>query len=126
MTAMPLEGLDILVVESDCLVATELARLRELGADVVGPVSRMPLDRSVASRPNDVALRPVQLRDGTRFPLADEMARRGGPVALVTGYAADVLPAPRAALPRLDKPIEPGKLTEAVLRLCGRHQGEAA
>ncbi len=127
MSPLPLEGLDILVVEDRYLIATELSReLRALGAGVVGPVARLPLQDCVADRPVDLVLLDVQLHDGTGLPLADEMARRGVPVALVTGYESDALPSPYRSLVRLDKPVDPTHLRAAVLQLLGRHEGVAA
>ena len=127
MKADPLRGLDILVVEDHYFVATELTRvLRELGADVIGPVSRLPLDGLIASRDLDLALLDVQIVGGTCFPLVDEMTSRGIPVALVTGYGADSLPPRYRALLRLDKPVERNNLTAAVLQLAGRSQGVLA
>ena len=127
MNTMPLEGLEILVVENQYLIATELARvLTRFGAAVVGPVARLPLDSRVASRPIDVALLDVHLSQGTSLPLADEMARRGVPVAFITGYGPDVLPKPYRHLLRLDKPVVPDQLRAAVMQLTGRGQGVAA
>ena len=127
MSHLVLKGLDILVVEDQYFVAMELCRvLEQLGACVVGPVGRLPLDRFTADHAIDIALLDVAHPGGTSFSLADEMARRGVPVALITGYAAEALPPPYRQLPRVDKPIEPAKLQVAVLQLTGRHQGPAA
>ena len=127
MTGEPLQGLNILVVEDHYFIATELTRLlRELGADVIGPVAKLPLDGSIACRALDLALLDVQIRGGTCFPLVDEMVGRGVPVALITGFERDVLPSRYRDLLRLDKPIERNKLTAAVLQLAGRPQGVAA
>ena len=127
MKAGPLCGLDILVVEDHYFVATELSRvLRELGADVIGPVAGMPLDGLIAHRELDAALLDVKILGGTCFPLIDEMASRGVPVALVTGYGPDILPLRYRDLLRLDKPVERNNLTAAVLQLVGRPQGVPA
>ena len=124
---MPLHGLDILVVEEHYFVATELTSvLRELGADVVGPVARLPLDEKFADRQVDVALLDVELGDGPSYGLIDEMAGRGVPVALITGHGSNVLPAAYRDIPRLDKPFERDKLKSAVLLLAGRTEGVAA
>ena len=127
MTTLPLAGLDILVVEDHYFVATELARvLRQLGASVIGPAARLPLDAGVACSPVHLAVLDVQLCEGTSFVLADEMARRGVPVALITGYESDVLPAPYCSLPRLDKPVDRHQLRALLLQLSGRYDGVAA
>ncbi len=127
MKLLPLKGLDILVVEDHYFIATELSGvLQGLGAAVIGPVSRLPLDRSIACRRIDVALLDVQLTVGTSLSLADELACRGIPVAFITGYGSDVLPLPYRDLLRLDKPVDRDQLAIAVLRLAGRMQGVAA
>ena len=123
----PLKDLDILVVEDQYFVATELSRiLRDLGAGVIGPLAGIPLDTSLANRSIDIALVDVELACGTSFPLIDEMSSRGVPVALITGYGPEVLPRPYRDLPHLDKPVERDKLTAAVLRMAGRTGGMAA
>ena len=127
MMAKPLRGLDILVVEDHYFVATEMTRLlRDLGAEIIGPVACLPLDAPTRSRSLDLALLDVQIRGGTCFPLVDEMVGRGVPVALVTGYDRDTLPCRYRDLPRLEKPVERADLAAAVLRLVGRTQGVAA
>ncbi len=124
---MPLEGLDILVVEDHYFVAIELASvLRSLGANVVGPMAQLPLDGELAGERIDVALLDVGLQYGTSFSLIDEMADRGVPVALITGYGPRSLPLHYRALPRLEKPVECDKLRATVMRLAGRPQGVAA
>ena len=127
VSPLPLKGLNILVVEDQYFVARELTRvLSQLGAAVVGPAARLPLEKTIASKPVDVALLDVQLGCGMSFPLVDEMARRGIPVALITGYGPGVLPSPYRDLLRLDKPVERDKLTAAVLELVDRTEGVAA
>ena len=127
MSKTPLIGLDILVAEDHYVVAAELASLlRKLGAAVVGPVARLPLEPCLASESIDMALLDVELCGGTSFPLADELAERGVPVALITGYAPDALPSAYRDLPRLDKPVERDKLTAAILRLTARTEGLVA
>ena len=127
MSDLPLANLGILVVEDHYFIATELSRiLQQLGATVTGPFSRLPLDRHIDVGTVDVALLGIQLAVGTTFPLADELAQRGIPVAFITGYASDALPIRYRDLPRLDKPVDREELKAAVMRLVGRLQGAAA
>ena len=123
----PLEGTNVLVVEDDYLIATELCLLlRSLGAGVVGPVASLPPESPVAGKAVDVALLDVKLGSCTSFGLADDMVRRGIPVALITGHAPRMLPPPYRTLRRLDKPIERGELITTILGLTGQTEHDAA
>ena len=49
--------------------------------------------------------------------MADELARRGVPFVVATGYGADGLPPGHANVPVLAKPYDPADLTAALARL---------
>ena len=111
MKPSPLEGLAILVAEDHYVVATELTRmLQQLGATVVGPVARLPLDPDLAGTTIHLALLDVELCNGTSFPLADKLALRGIPVALDHRLCARGI---ARALPHPAAPRETGGARQA-------------
>lgn len=104
----PLLGCKVLLVEDQYLIACDTAKLlHEAGAEVVGPVGRLAQARELAARePHlDGAVLDVQLGDGSVCPLVPELAARGVPVLLATGYGPDVLPEALIGLPHLVKPF---------------------
>ena len=79
----------------------------EAGAEVVGPVGQLAQARELAARELhlDGAVLDVQLGDGPVCTLVPELAARGVPVLLATGYGRDMLPAALIGLPHLVKPF---------------------
>ena len=118
MTPLPLAGLTILLVEDHYLIAKELTdMLQSCGAEVLGPVGKLPLSPDVEQAEINAALLDVNLRGDLVFPLADKLTWRGVPVALFTGYDHAVLPSPYCDYPCLDKPVEQPSLIEMILRM---------
>ncbi|HVY84752.1 MAG TPA: response regulator [Caulobacterales bacterium] len=108
-------GKRVLLVEDEPLVAMMMAQiLRDLGAQVVGPVSTLSEAMSFASESIDAAVLDVNLEGQYVYPLADQLAARGAPLVFVTGYEADHVEPRYAASPILAKPIEPQALAEAL------------
>lgn len=104
----PLLGCKVLLVEDEYLIACDTAiLLREAGAEVVGPAGGLAQARALAAREPrlDGAVLDVQLGDGMVCPLVPELAARGVPVLLATGYERDVLPPALVGLPHLAKPF---------------------
>jgi two-component system, response regulator PdtaR len=114
----------VLVVEDEMLVALDLeAALRGLGYEVVGPYPR--LDKAVAAARGealDGAILDVNLNGQEVFPAADELAARGIPFLLATGYAAAVIPECYRDRPRLKKPFARRQVAEAVTALLARRR----
>jgi len=104
--ASPLNGLNILVVEDEFLIAMELTRMiRNLGGQVLGPVTTVIagtelLQKSVV----DGAVVDINLGKESSASLAEELLARGVPLVLTTGYSEDMLPDVLAQVPRLSKP----------------------
>jgi hypothetical protein len=119
---MPLKDLVVLVVEDQYFLATELTSvLRELGAQVLGPMARLPQDGSLDICGHvDAALVNLGPVLDMKLSLIEEIRSRGVPVALVTGYGPCAIPAQYSDLPRLDKPIDRNKLISALLRLAAQ------
>lgn len=71
------------------------------------------------AHPTDAALLDLYLGTETSLPVAEELARRGIPFALATGYgdAPDLL-AHFPDVPLLRKPHSPDQLKAVLARLC--------
>jgi DNA-binding response OmpR family regulator len=115
-----LEGIRVLVVEDEFLVATLIEdMLVAAGCVVAGPIPRLSeaLD-AVGSGTFDAAVLDVNLGGDRVYPVADVLSRRNVPFVFVTGYSTGVLPCEYAERPRLCKPFKMadllGKLSSVV------------
>jgi two-component SAPR family response regulator len=114
-----LEGLCVLVVEDEFLLAMELeALLEQRGWRVLGPVAT--IDRALAMldqhRPA-VAVLDVNLKGRRATPVAAALRDRGVPFVLVTGYSDGQLNEPELrGQPRLEKPLDRQKLLRTLKR----------
>ena len=112
-------GARLIVVEDNFPVANSLNfLLQAAGCDVVGMAGNVAkaLDL-VATIPFDLALLDINLRGEHASPIAEAVIRRGKPVIFLTGYGeADMLSPHLRALPRLDKPVDPGALIALIDR----------
>ncbi|AUW57316.1 hypothetical protein C1T17_03620 [Sphingobium sp. SCG-1] len=114
----PLEGLQILVVEDEYLIAMDMdVTLTGLGAQVVGPAPSIEtaLIAIANDRQLDVAVMDINLGEERSYPVAEVLAERGVPVIFVTGYDDLVVPDPFASFPRLNKPFNPNALKALIL-----------
>src|SRR5215467_4307978 len=106
MTAA-LEGVRVLVVEDEYLVAVLIEKILEsAGCIVMGPVARVPeaLD-AVNDDDYDAAVLDVNLAGERINPVADALSERDVPFMFVTGYGANALPSEYAERPRVCKPF---------------------
>ena len=114
------EGLRILVVEDQSLVAMELQDcLERAGAAVVGPVGRLEgaLTKAEGER-LDAALLDVDLHGERCWPVADALSRRGIPFAFTTGFSMSiVMPERFATRAVLTKPYREGDVLAALGKL---------
>jgi FixJ family two-component response regulator len=122
-----LEGLCVLVVEDEFLLALELeALLEQRGCRVLGPVAT--IDRALAvldhHRPAAAVL-DVNLKGKRATPIAAVLQDRGVPFVLVTGYSDVQLNEPELkGQPRLEKPLNRQKLLRTLERAVqAREQG---
>ena len=93
MTAA-LEGIRVLIVEDEFLVATLIEdMLTSAGCVVSGPIPRLAeaLD-AVDCGTFDAAVLDVNLGGDRVYPVADALSRRNVPFVFVTGYGTGVLP----------------------------------
>jgi DNA-binding response OmpR family regulator len=114
-----LEGVRVLVVEDEFLVATLIEdMLVAAGCVVAGPIPRLSkaLD-AVGSGTFDAAVLDVNLGGDRVYPVADALSRRNVPFVFVTGYGTGVLPREYAARPRLCKPFKMADLLDQLSSL---------
>ena len=118
MTAA-LEGVRVLVVEDEYLVAILIEEILEsAGCIVRGPIPRLPdaLD-AVDHDDFDAAVLDVNLAGERINPVAQALSRRKVPFVFVTGYGEGVLSEEFAERPRLCKPFRMADLLGAVLKI---------
>jgi DNA-binding response OmpR family regulator len=118
MTAT-LEGMKILVVEDEFLVAALLQDILEsAGCTVSGPVARVAeaLD-TVEHESHDAAVLDVNLGGDRIDPVAEALSRREVPFMFVTGYGTTALPSEFAKRPRLCKPFRMEDLVATLSKL---------
>ncbi len=112
-----LNGLRVLVVEDEALVALQLEdMLTDLGCAVIGPAARVnqTLDLRDGCRLDAAAL-DLNVAGELVYPVADALAHRGIPFIFATGYGADCLARPYRDRPVLQKPFLLGQLRQTML-----------
>ena len=114
-----LEGVRVLVVEDEFLVAVLLEEmLQSAGCVVSGPVSRVAdALNAVDCDSYDAAVLDVNLAGERIDQVADALSRRNVPFLFVTGYSAASLPADFAERPRVCKPFKMADLLCALSNL---------
>lgn len=113
MSERALEGMRILVVEDEYLLADDLRdALTEAGAEVLGPVPSIDDAQAlIVSEPEiDAAVLDINLRGEMVFPVADALRARGVPFTFATGYDEWALPERFAGAPRVEKPLKGAKI----------------
>jgi two-component SAPR family response regulator len=114
-----LQGVKVLVVEDEFLVAMLLEEmLQSAGCVVSGPVSRVEdALEVVAHRTVDIAILDVNVAGNRIDPVADALSQQNVPFAFVTGYATGALPGRFGERPRLCKPFKVDDLLGTVSAL---------
>jgi CheY-like chemotaxis protein len=119
-----LEGLRVLVVEDETLVAMLLEdMLADHGCQVSATASRIAQaldfigDDSVEI---DAAILDVNLAGEPSFPLAEALAQRGVPFVFATGYGSGGLPEAWRDRPTLQKPFSHEEVGRMLLAATGR------
>jgi DNA-binding response OmpR family regulator len=118
--ALPdLHNSKVLVLEDDYYLATDLQKaLEAAGAQVIGPFpDAESATRALAELRPDCALLDVNLGKGPSFELPRALTDAAVPFAFVTGYDRETIPAEFAHVVRLEKPLAPGKVVEAITHL---------
>jgi len=113
----PLQSRRVLVVEDEYYIADDLARaLRQLGAEVVGPVPDRDgaLALLTSSQRIDLAVLDINLRDQMVYPVADLLRERNVPFVFATGYDPEAIPSGYEDVPRWQKPFDHMGLARAL------------
>ena len=147
-----LQGVKILVVEDEYLVATLMEDMLEsAGCVVAGPIPRLAqaLDAAsseadviarekkseqeirqsldaASSEACDVAVLDINLAGERVYPVADILARRSVPFVFVTGYGVNTLPPEYAKRPHICKPFRMAELLGALSDLVKPGAASAA
>ena len=114
-----LQGLRILVVEDDSLIAMFLEEvLSTVGCDLVGPVARLAAAKVAArERAVDCAILDINLKGELVYPVAEILAERGIPFAFATGYGSAETGERFRGRPILHKPFKAAEVWAMVARL---------
>lgn len=108
----PLQGLRVLVVEDEALVAMLIEdMLGDFGCQVLGPAGsiRQALD-AIERDPPDAAILDVNLGGEPVYPVADALRRCGAPFVLATGYGEMGVAEGYRDAPVLQKPFQESEL----------------
>jgi CheY-like chemotaxis protein len=113
-----LAGRRILVVEDQYLLADDIRRVLErAGAEVIGPVPSLEAGlEAVATTELHAAVLDINLNGSYVFPVAEELARRNIPIVFATGYDEWFVPTAFKGHTRIEKPIDPREIVEALER----------
>jgi DNA-binding response OmpR family regulator len=114
-----LQGMRVLVVEDEFLVATLIEdMLTSAGCVVSGPIPRLAEALDAVDRGSfDAAVLDVNLAGDRIDPVADLLSRRNVPFVFVTGYSKGALPDLHAERPRLCKPFKMADLLKMLSSL---------
>jgi CheY-like chemotaxis protein len=111
-----LDGLRVLVVEDELVIALELEDLLgRLGCEVVeaAPTIKRALRAAERQHP-DVAVLDVNLHGERVTPVAEALREQGVPFVLVTGYGRERLPGALQQAPCLPKPVDCSQIASAL------------
>ncbi|RXT56937.1 hypothetical protein B6S44_00335 [Bosea sp. Tri-44] len=122
MSADPSPGAErrILVVEDEYLIAEYITvTLEDLGYVVVGPAPTVPAAiATIASERMDAVLLDANLAGTSSAPIAAELADRGIPFVVVTGYGTlDLATDALQSAPRINKPFTPADIAAILAKL---------
>jgi CheY-like chemotaxis protein len=109
-TILDLKGMQILIVEDEFLLASDLARqFSDAGATVLGPSNSVEHALEHVDAAN-AAILDVDLNGEDVFPIADELARRRVPFVFFTGHDEVDIPPRFHFARRVRKPASPSLL----------------
>lgn len=112
-----LDGLRLLVVEDEFLIAHDLVReLRAAGAQVIGPAPSVDaaLELLDAAGELDGAVIDINLQGETAYPVAEALMERNVPLVFATGYDQSAIPRRYGHVARCEKPVDIPTLARAL------------
>ena len=111
-----LEGVRVLIVEDEYLIADDLAAaLKKAGGETVGPVSTVSqAEELLSQRPVDAAIVDFNLRGEMAEKFIERLAATRLPCLIVSGYGSDALPESVGDVPRLEKPVSAASVLRAL------------
>lgn len=114
--ASGLQGLKVLVVEDETIVAMLLEQmLEELGCEVIGVAGQVgPAADLARSADMDVAILDMNLAGQSVDPVAEALAAREAPFVFASGYGEDGLTARWRGRPVLTKPFRLEQLRQTL------------
>ena len=120
MQRTPLDGLIVLLVENDPIIALDVFQtLTDAGAAVIGPAYTVAAAIDFIDRRDfDVAVLDFRLETQTATPIAERLFRQRRPFLFHTSSreAADAHP----GVVLVDKPSRPEQLVAVVARVAGK------
>jgi DNA-binding NtrC family response regulator len=117
MSAPPLAGRRVLVLEDEYFLADELAQLLDrAGAVVVGPFGRVAdaLTAIEGAGELHLGILDVNVRGDRSYPVAEALTARGVPIVFMTGYGSPAIDAAWAATPKCRKPLDTERFLQAL------------
>ena len=112
-----LDGVSILIVEDEAIIAIEIAEaVEQAGGRVIGPVATVREALAlVESEPLDAAILDASLRDRNVTPVLTILLARGTPLVLHTGGGVPPeMQAYRKIIPLVGKPAPPEALINSL------------
>lgn len=118
----PLDGVRVLVVEDEALVAMLLEdMLSDLGAQVVATAGSVKEAVDLARAGGlDVAILDVNLGSDSSAPVAEALAAAGTPFVFATGYGESGVPEAFRGRPALQKPYGMNDVARLLAEAVGR------
>jgi len=110
----------ILVVEDEFFIAQEIAEaLEAAGFAVLGPCATVKKALAELDQCPDcaAAVLDASLRQVSSLPVAEALAERGIPFAVVTGFSVEQLPPGMASAPVLTKPLRSADLLKLLAEM---------
>jgi len=115
-----LQGLRVLIVEDESLVAMLLeTMLEDMGCTVFGTAARVAdaLDMIAGETRPDAALLDVNVAGQTVYPVAEALDRKGVPLVFSTGYGQGGLAEGWENRPTVQKPYTEGMIRDALMQV---------
>lgn len=121
---MPLDGVRVIIVEDEALVALLLEdMLTDMGCRITGTAWRLPQAEALAqSAQVDIALLDVNLAGERVYPVAEILESRAIPFVFATGYGADGVPPHLQRYRVVTKPVSRSELEQALEATLAEHR----